>query len=515
MKLIIGPDAITSYRRLAYSPWHALAEFVDNSTQSYFDNQSALDQQMRNEEDKVLTVAIVYENKEEYLRVSDNAMGMSEAELERALHVARPPENTSGRSKYGMGMKTAACWIGNKWRIITKKLGESVEHSVTIDVDEVAKGRDQGLIHTSRSKPADRHYTIVEIFDLNRKFYGRTQGKIADFLRSMYRVDLQQERLHLFWREQKLSWDSLDSRLFVARDGTKYRKNFNFTVEGKVVEGWVGILDKGSRADAGFSILQANRVVRGWPDAWRPSSLYGQIQGSNDLVNQRLVGEIHLDGFEVSHTKDNILWRDNQEETIEKEMEQYCSDYRDIAKSRRKRKDDQRGPNDLVVRAALADLKKELSSPDMVDQIDITTIPPKETIKANNGEIIDSVIDTQSATLQGTIKSNPPIAWKIFLEDMSPNDPYVISDSTKKNQITVVVNTSHPYWSTQLASEESVRDYFRQCVYDSVAEWQAREKASTVDPDTVKLLKDHLLRVPLAMESHTESESPDAVQLEA
>ena len=32
IQLIIGPDAITSYRRLAYSPWHAIAEFVDNST---------------------------------------------------------------------------------------------------------------------------------------------------------------------------------------------------------------------------------------------------------------------------------------------------------------------------------------------------------------------------------------------------------------------------------------------------------------------------------------------------
>ena len=70
------------------------------------------------------------------------------------------------------------------------------------------------------------------------------------------------------------------------------------------MQGWVGILAKGSRAAAGFSILQADRVVRGWPDAWRPSSLYGQLQGSNDLVNQRLVGEIHLDGFDVSHTKE-------------------------------------------------------------------------------------------------------------------------------------------------------------------------------------------------------------------
>ena len=504
MKLIVGPDVITSYRRLAYSPWHALAEFVDNSTQSYFDNQSILDQRMQNEEDKVLTVAIVYDNNNEgLLRVRDNAMGMSRAELERALHVARPPENTGGRSKYGMGMKTAACWVGNKWTITTKKLDESIEHSVTIDVNKVARGQDDGVTYTSRPKSADLHYTRVEIVDLNRKFYGRTLGKIGEFLRSMYRFDLQKGQLHLFWRDQKLSWDNLDSRILVAHDGAKYKKEFNFEIDGKVVKGWVGLLAKGSRAEAGFSILQADRVVRGWPDAWRPSSLYGQLQGSNDLVNQRLVGEIHLDGFEVSHTKDNILWRNNQEEEIEEKLKECCNDYREAAKNRRKG-DDQRGPTEMEVKAAIDDLEKELSSPDMVDQINITTIPAEETIKVSKGKIIESVVDIRSPTLQGTIKSNPPIAWKIFLEGMSSNDHYVYSDATKTNEITVIVNTNHPYWSTQLAGLESIRDYLRQCMYDAVAEWQAQKKASTIDPDTIKVLKDGLLRVPLEMESHAE-----------
>ena len=400
MNLVIGPEAITSYRRLAYSPWHALAEFVDNSTQSYFDNKSILDQQMQDEADKVLTVSIVYDQQNGLLRVADNAMGMSHNELERSLHVARPPEKTDGRSKYGMGMKTAACWFGNKWTIRTKKFGEQLEHSVAIDVNEVAKGEGHGVDYTHLRKKDDDHYTVIEIEDLNRKFHGRTLGKIKDFLRSMYRVDLQANQLHLIWRDQKLSWDKLDSRIFVSHDGTKYQKDFDIDIDGKRVKGWVGILAKGSRADAGFSILQANRVVRGWPDAWRPSSLYGQIQGSNDLINQRLVGEIHLDGFDVSHTKDNILWRDSQEEEVEKKLKEHCNDYRQFAKTRRKRDDDERGPNELDVNAALEDLEKELKSPEMVDQINIISIPPKETIEESGKLIIDSVVDTQGRNIK-------------------------------------------------------------------------------------------------------------------
>src|SRR5713101_7035244 len=105
IQLLIGPDVIASYKRLAYTPWHAIAEFVDNSTQSYFDHTAELDSQFAAEKKK-LTVRIVYDQVAQILRVYDNALGMSYAELERALHVALPPVNTSGRSKYGMGLKT-------------------------------------------------------------------------------------------------------------------------------------------------------------------------------------------------------------------------------------------------------------------------------------------------------------------------------------------------------------------------------------------------------------------------
>ncbi len=263
----------------------------------------------------------------------------------------------------------------------------------------------------------------------------------------------------------------------------------------------------GSRADAGFSILQANRVLRGWPDAWRPSSLFGQFQGSNDLVNQRLVGEIHLDGFDVSHTKDNILWRGSQEDDVEEGLKDHCASYRDFAKKRRlDDDDDQRAPSDADTKVALDDIKRELTSPEMVDQINISIIPTPETIRASKEKIIESVVETRDATEAGTIGSTPSITWQVFLQKMSSNDPYVVSDSTVDNEITVIVNQNHPYFTTQLCSLESLRDYFRQCIYDSVAQWQARAKTSKIDPDTIMLLKDRLFRVPFEMESHATDE---------
>src|SRR3984957_12502432 len=186
IELVIGPEAINSYQRLSYTPWHAIAEFVDNSTQSYFDNKAVLDEQLK-KEDRIFEVSIAYEANEGngMLRVSDNAMGMSYTDLERALHIAMPPANRTGRSRYGMGMKTAAFWIGKKWRIFTKKLGEVEAHEVILDVDKIISGNDMTLSYRSiLNQDPEKHYTVIEVAEHYRKFQGRTLGKIAEFLRS-------------------------------------------------------------------------------------------------------------------------------------------------------------------------------------------------------------------------------------------------------------------------------------------------------------------------------------------
>src|SRR5690242_4045108 len=136
IQLRVGLDVISSYKRLAYTPWHAIAEFVDNSTQSYFNNEDVLWPLMRKVGTR-LTVSIAYDRESEIFRISDNAMGMSFDELQSGLTVAQPPLRTDGRSKYGMGLKTAACWLGNKWTVRTKRLGETLEHRVEVDVARI------------------------------------------------------------------------------------------------------------------------------------------------------------------------------------------------------------------------------------------------------------------------------------------------------------------------------------------------------------------------------------------
>jgi len=497
--LEIGLDALNSYRRLAYTPWHAIAEFVDNATQSFFDNRTVLAHAYEKEVE-TLEVNIIYDSDEDgsFLRVSDNAMGMSYDELQRALHIGSPPANPHGRSKYGMGLKTAASWIGNRWTVRTKKIGEIDEHFVTIDIDNIVRSKQAELPYDRRSgRDMSAHYTIIEIRDLNREFRGRTLGKIRDYLRSMYREDFRRKELSLNWRGELLSWK--EREMLTDRANNLYRKDFAFEVDNKPVKGWVGILAKGSRANAGFSILHCGRVVRGWPDSWRPASLYGQIQGSNDLVNQRLVGEIHLDLFDVSHTKDDILWLGDQEDDVESELETHCGDYKDIAKRHRRAHEDERGPEEAEVDVAVDELRKELLSPEMVDRIEFHDIPPEEALHETVQTLTHAAEGRGEATLNATIGK---LRARIYLEsDVSPNDPYVALDSARLDEVIILINVVHPHWK-QLKGSDGVLNYLRHCAYDGIAEWQARHQISRLDTDTIKLLKDRLLRVSFEIESH-------------
>ena len=391
VKFGIGNNAIRSYRRLAYTPWHAMAEFVDNSSQAYFNNREQLDEAFAAECEK-LHVHIAYDADEGMLSIADNSIGMDLDELARALRVGIPPENADGRSRYGMGMKTAGCWIGNVWTVETKKLGEDTAYRVTIDVEKVADGDEELPIQTF-AKPKELHYTLIQITAHNRRFHGRTLGKIKEFLSSMYREDFRAGVMELRWQGATLSWDEIDNRLLHDKSGALYKMPFEFEVGGKKVSGWAGVLENGGRAYAGFSIIHSGRVVKGYPDSWRPEKIYGGGGGRNDLINQRLIGEIHLDDFDVSHTKDDILWYNDEEEQVEAKLEEAIKEY--IAAARQVKKDRGGGPSEGEIDAALAALKQELLSKEMIDLIQVDVVPSEADIKSARHAIAAEIIGSE------------------------------------------------------------------------------------------------------------------------
>jgi hypothetical protein len=497
----IGNQAILSYRRLDYKPWHAIAEFVDNSTQAYFANKKVL-KEIYKKNKEVLEIAITYEPDNDILRITDNSFGMDEKDLIRAMTVGQTPPDNTGRSKYGMGLKTAACWFGDKWKIITKKHGENWEYEIEVDVNKIASGKINITPKKSKKDPS-LHYTVVEITSLQRKLHGRTLSKIRDHLSSMYRLDLMSKEVKIKWNKENLEWREIENDLLTSKSGHKFKKLVDFKIQGKKVQGWVGILEKGSRERAGFTIFHCKRVVMGVPNTWKPAGVFGKQEGgSNNLVSQRLIGEFHLDDFEVTHTKDNILWHGDEEDEvvdkIAKESEEYIKRAQD-RRSRKAGKTDERGPSEEDIEVAKNEFQEELSSSEMIDVIRMDTITPSSAIQISNTKISKSVKSNSEPWCIGKIDK---LEIKIYLEDMSPNDPYVVHESSNPKEIIVIINKEHPFF-TQIESASGVLNYARYCTYDALAEWKVSQLQGKIDLFVMKKIKDEFLRIPLLIEEHS------------
>lgn len=496
MKFEIENNVIASYKRLSYDPWYAFAEFVDNSTQAYFDNKALLDGAFA-ETGERLTVKINYDPNKDLIEISDNSIGMSEDDLDKALKVGRPPENPTGRSKYGLGMKTAACWFGDNWTIETKKYGASSAVKISIDVDEISKLHGDVEIKPI-SFPLDEklHYTIITIENLNRQFVGRTLGKIREYLSSIYRFDFTQYGLQLFWNGSKLEWQGFEDKIFVGKDGVKSKKQFEFEINGKAVKGWVGVLGKGgSRKIAGFSIIQNSRVIQ---SNYKPSHVFGeQEEGSNDLVNQRVVGELFLDNFSVSHTKDKIVWEDDEEEELDKKLGEVCENMRELALTLRFRKETQKDELSLFKEQAIALFTSELKSDELSNYLRSVQPYPEKVIVSLQKKIADQAKDENEPVIEADIGSNGDLIHVlIFFNEKSEFEPYVLTETTiEDKRVIVIVNLLHPHIQ-EMRTPDSLTNFIRHCVYDGVAEWKAIKLRGSIQPYTVKFLKDGLLRIP-------------------
>ena len=133
--LNIQPQAgvLGVFSRLNYKPWYAIAEFVDNSTQSFYNNEAVLAQSGV----KAVTIRIKYDFERNVLTISDDAFGMEMVDFSRAVKVDSPPETTNGRNEFGMGLKTAASWFGNTWSVESTRFGSSNKYYTEIKTDEL------------------------------------------------------------------------------------------------------------------------------------------------------------------------------------------------------------------------------------------------------------------------------------------------------------------------------------------------------------------------------------------
>lgn len=315
------------YSRYSYQQWTAISEFVDNSTESWFQNKQILKEYGR----EGIVINIQASNGE--LIITDNAYGMNFEKFKNAISLGKKPEETS-RNQYGYGLKTAACWFGDRWSITSSEFGSDMTFSTLVDIDELElKNQDKLIINTS-ANITKQHGTTIKIMKVNHDLLSaKTRDDIINNLAMKYRRDINSGEIKITFNGTEIVY--LEPEVLVYQ-GKKWIKNIEFSFEhnGKKysADGKVGIFKKGTKdpfLKSGFSLFTSNRTIVGGLDKnYKPNEIF---QSKKSKIENKLFGELNLSGFEVSQAKDQYLWEEGLEAKFIAKLKDTIIDYIQIA----------------------------------------------------------------------------------------------------------------------------------------------------------------------------------------
>jgi len=499
--LNIQPQAgvIGVFSRLNYKPWYAIAEFVDNSTQSFYNNEKALK--------KVgigsVTVKVEYDFENNVLTITDDAYGMEIEDFVRAVKVDSPPESRDGRNEFGMGLKTAASWFGNKWSVESTEYGSTNKYYTEVDIQELREKNLNSIDIISVDCPSEEHYTIVTIKDITKKIDGsRTKGKIIQLLESMYRRDLNSGKVNIWFNDTQLHFDEYLCLKF--RDKI-WRKDldFSFEFDGQVhhVKGFVGILANGGFGRAGFALFRRGRVVVGGEEQnYKPERIFGQAQSP---ISHKLFGEFDLNDFPVNQAKDGFVWDDGLEIAFVESLREQIKEYIDISRLTNKERAKEEEFSDEASKSvhdkvqSFADalsnsnaketITEEADSESEIEEENNDIKQYKEYLKSTNSEDEKIVGSERTYPIQinEAIKKDFVVEWSIG------NNSYWINyeESEDGKTINIVININHPFFKPYTNNEDFKIILEKFVIAYVVAEQQSKltsDKNGYIKSNTIK-----------------------------
>lgn len=468
-ELNIQPAAsiLNVFSRLSYKAWYAIAEFVDNATQSYFSHREELSNTPFFDK---LTVEITYDSEKNTLIIKDNAYGMEIDKFKDAILLDSRNEQQTGRNEFGMGLKTAASWFGNIWSVKSTQLGSINEFYAEVNIPKLKlEGLNSINIHR-KTVDADSHGTTIEISDITKKVTGsRTVGKIRALLSSMYRRDINNENIEIIFNGIPISFSNYP--ILSNFRGKLWKKTLDFTVlfEGKDyrVTGFVAIMNPGSFPKAGFALFRQDRVIVGGIDSnYKPSEIFGQMQSQRSL---KLFGELNMDDFPVNQAKDGFIWDDGLENAFIEALKNNIQEYIQIAELSKKQRlseeqysiEKSNHLHEQVLKAIENLGESGIDDSESVDEFDQGI--NQESYSSDMEEYIGTVLNgqKQQEEMVGTVreysipfnqvtKRDFKVQWTVG----SKVDYWIEYSEDTGDTINVIINIDHPFFKPYVGEED-------------------------------------------------------------
>ncbi|MDD4156818.1 MAG: ATP-binding protein [Candidatus Cloacimonetes bacterium] len=423
------------FTRLNYSEWYALAEFVDNSTASFYQYEKEL---LKKAHSDKLTIEINYDSNADIITIEDNAYGMELKDFKRAILLDAKPSYQGGRNEFGYGLKTAATWFGRRWSVESTEYGSEKLYNAYIDIDEIIENQLNHISIEVKSIGYEEHYTKITISKLNRKISTKKiKNKICDILKGMYRRDLMSGKIEILFNGITLSFEEY-TPLFFRDQIWKKEISFSFSYLEKVytVKGFVGIMEPGSFEKAGFALFRRNRVVIGGLGSnYKPVEIFVQNQSP---ISLKLYGELDMDDFDINQAKDGFSWDSELEEAFITNLKLAIKDYISIAKmSKKEREEEETRLKPPVIQPGLS---KKLPTEPPIKIENLPTEPPLKIedlpATSDQGDESEEVYKDCFCLEYDNIKYN--VFWQMIEEKYFLYEYY-------QNENKIIMNLNHDY----------------------------------------------------------------------
>jgi histidine kinase/DNA gyrase B/HSP90-like ATPase len=309
---------------VGFAPEEALAEFIDNSIDALYDQETGKKVVLRAAEVEIT----LSDNR---IVILDSSSGIKN--FDQCMKSAWS-EKRSGESlgQFGLGMKTAAMSLGRRVLIRSKRVGENQEHRTVLDLDDwYSAGKWSIGVDDLPSKPS-AHFTeiTVEKLHVDPALY---LPDLAERLGERFGPLISDSEVVIRINDRKIEPEPIvflngrDAALLnaIKESGvTKFekRKEFSIQVQGYPLKGWIDFLEKRSPSGKfGFHIFRGRRLIQ-------PYVKVGVLDHPN---NSNLFGHLYLPyDFPVAFTKNRLDWRAGRF-SMRAELDRVCADHRKVA----------------------------------------------------------------------------------------------------------------------------------------------------------------------------------------
>jgi hypothetical protein len=345
---------------IEFAQWQCLAELIDNAFDDFLASRGAGGDRP--------TVSISLPGRTSDARtgevwVTDNGRGMDLETLANAVSAGWTRNARYGSlGLYGMGFNIATARLGRVATVKTTRAGDPSWTVITLDLDELAKGRnyDVPVRYEAKNDPG-RHGTQVIISKLKSDQWdklSKQESKIRGELGNVYSYLLRERDFLLTVNTKKVQplrpcvWDSKRS---VTRSGARipaiieidqplapakaclecgwWSKEWaeecedcqsrNLELRTRRIWGWIGVQRYLHKSEYGIDFLRNGRKILisdkrlfSWedPNQINPPELEYPIDSPRN--RGRIVGEIHCDHVPVNYQKDAFVYDNPEWKTV-------------------------------------------------------------------------------------------------------------------------------------------------------------------------------------------------------